>query len=365
MGRKFVRYRGSSPTPYSETESEYESDQSQILIKKTVTKEKTDNWLYGRASQASSTHHVCPSPILIAVPINDYRKMEEVGGFTYEEWCKRRECVPVATETIAPKSSISNRTVHAQSQIASEVSDQDNAYLYVAMREPGPQDAVPVAYALYSQPGYTYMYPPQPFAAMAAPPAPAPKSAPKPVASVPASLSHSKQEEEHYRHYIRERMREKSVRAASEPPTIERIAPPPPGPQAGMATMTYGAYPFGMPAAAVPVAYAMPNYPVPVHAETASTASPKPPPKRVWVGRTKKQVDEDNAKIAHKEGVYKPNEMVPKAASPDQLFWVIEPDNSNTLRNFRTIEEDLQPGKWKVDPRYGNAYFVRDKKEKA
>ncbi|KAI5247386.1 hypothetical protein E4T42_06000 [Aureobasidium subglaciale] len=291
--------------------------------------------------------------------------MEEVGGFTYEEWCKRRECVPVATETIAPKSSISNRTVHAQSQIASEVSDQDNAYRYVAMREPGPQDAVPVAYALYPQPGYTYMYPPQPFAAMAAPPVPAPKSAPKPIASIPASSSHSKQEEEHYRHYIRERVREKSVRATSEPPTIEKAAPPPPAPQAGMATMTYGAYPFGMPATAVPVAYAMPNYPVPVHAETASTASPKPPPNRVWVGRTKKQVDEDNAKIAHTEGVYKPNEMVPKAASPDQLFWVIEPDNSNTLRNFRTIEEDLQPGKWKVDPRYGNAYFVRDKKEKA
>ncbi|KAH0140655.1 hypothetical protein KCU67_g14780, partial [Aureobasidium melanogenum] len=70
-----------------------------------------------------------------------------------------------------------------------------------------------------------------------------------------------------------------------------------------------------------------------------------------------------NAKIAHKEGVYKPNEMVPKAASPDQLFWVIEPDDSNTLRTFRTIEDDLQPGKWKVDPRYGNAYFVREKEK--
>ncbi|KAI5196773.1 hypothetical protein E4T39_07615 [Aureobasidium subglaciale] len=291
--------------------------------------------------------------------------MEEVGGFTYEEWCKRRECVPVATETIAPKSSISNRTVQGQGQVASEVSDQDNAYRYVAMREPGPQDAVPVAYALYPQPGYTYMYPPHPFAAMAAPPVPATKSAPKPVAPASASPSHSKQEEEHYRHYIRERVLEKSVRAASEPPTIDKAAPPPPTPQAGLATMAYGAYPFGMPATAVPVAYAVPNYPVPVRAETASTASPKPPPDRVWVGRTKKQVDEDNAKIAHKEGVYKPNEMAPKAASPDQLFWVIESDNSNTLRNFRTIEEDLQPGKWKVDPRYGNAYFVRDKKEKA
>ncbi|KAG9959184.1 hypothetical protein KCU61_g7698, partial [Aureobasidium melanogenum] len=278
--------------------------------------------------------------------------MEEVGGFSYEEWCKRRECVPVPTETIAPKSSISNRsTTHSQSA----VSDQDNAYRYVAMREPGPQDAVPVAYALYPQPGYTYMYPPQTFAAMAAPPAPAPA----PPAAAPST--HSKQEQSHYRHYVRERVHEKSLRPASEPPTIEEAALDQSTPKPSMPAMTYGAFPYSMPATAIPVAYAMPNYPVPVHTETTSISSPKPKTDRVWVGRTKKQVDEDNAKIAHKEGVYKPNEMVPKAASPDQLFWVIEPEDSNTLRTFRTIEEELQPGKWKVDPRYGNAYFVRDK----
>jgi len=131
--------------------------------------------------------------------------------------------------------------------------------------------------------------------------------------------------------------------------------------------MTYAPFPYAMPATAIPVAYAMPTYPVPVQAETASNTSSSSKPKpdqRIWVGRTKKQVDEDNAKIAHKEGVYKPNEMVPKDASPDQLFWCIEPDDTNTLRSFRTIEEDLQPGKWKVDPRYGNAYFVREKLEK-
>ncbi|CAD0092321.1 unnamed protein product [Aureobasidium vineae] len=274
--------------------------------------------------------------------------MEEVGGFSYEEWCKRRECVAVPTETIAPKSSISNRSTQSQS----EVSDRDNAYRYVAMREPGPQDAVP---------GYTYMYPPQPFAAMAAPPAPAP--APPAPTAVAAPSAHFKQEDPHYRHYIHERVREKSVRPASEPPTIEKAAPPPPTPQANIPTMTYGAFPYGLPATAIPVVYAMPNYPVP-RTHRNPTASPKPKTDRVWVGRTKKQVDEDNTKIAHKEGVYKPNEMVPKAASPDQLFWVIEPDDSNTLRNFRTIEEELYPGKWKVDPRYGNAYFVRDKEQK-
>jgi hypothetical protein len=252
MGRKFVRYRGASPTPYSESESESD-DATQILVKRTVTKEKSSNWGWTRASQASSVSsvteparsaspvrvvrrersrhrhyhressrhrqregsrhhhrrhrsrhetyhnehpraldhqheqhrrhrrhrrrcsedaplppceqdkgaghkrchcqakhsltvqsppHICPSPILIAVPIKPSRKMEEVGGFTYEEWCKRRECVAVPTETIAPKSSVSNRSTQTQARTHSEVSDQDNAYRYVAMREPGPQDAV-------------------------------------------------------------------------------------------------------------------------------------------------------------------------------------------------------------------------------
>ena len=209
--------------------------------------------------------------------------------------------------------------------------------------------------------------PPVP-AAPSAPPAPAPAAAP--------SSTHSKKEEyHHHRHYVREQVREKSIRAASEPPTIEKAAPPPPiiekaapppsAPPAKMPAMTYSPFPFAMPATAIPVAYAMPTSPVPVQAETASsTSSSKPKPdQRIWVGRTKKQVDEDNAKIAHKEGVYKPNEMIPKDASPDQLFWCIEPDDTNTLRRFCTIQEDLQPGKWKVDPRYGNAYFVRDKVE--
>lgn len=90
-------------------------------------------------SLPAASHQLCPPPILLAVPIRPSRKMEETGGFTYEEWCKRRECVAVPTETIAPKSSISNRSNNTRH---SEVSDQENAYHYVPMREPGPQDAV-------------------------------------------------------------------------------------------------------------------------------------------------------------------------------------------------------------------------------
>lgn len=55
--------------------------------------------------------------------------------------------------------------------------------------------------------------------------------------------------------------------------------------------------------------------------------------------------------------------MKPRDAKDDQLFWVVELDGSHTLRQFKTIEEDLGTGKWSVDPRYGNAYFVREKKD--
>ena len=139
--------------------------------------------------------------------------------------------------------------------------------------------------------------------------------------------------------------------------------------------------------AAVPYAYAMPNYPVPVHAQTyasakaatvkvasdrtASVAAPSTRTEnekvlpvvektsKIWVGRTKKEVDKDNIKIAMAEGLYKPNEIVPKCAKPDQLFWVVENDGTNTLRTFQSIDGGVVGnGAWKIDPRYGNAYFV-------
>ena len=246
MGRNCVLYRGRSPTPHPSSDSRH------FIVKKTVTKEKTSNWGWTRASNTSSVSsvteparsaspvrvaryresehqrhrhrdrsphhhrrhqsrhetqhyhshpraidhqqdehrrhrrhrrrysedaspplprvtdkevihkrchceakpsptvkspHICPSPVLVAVPIKPSLikpspKMEEVGGFAYEEWCKRRECVAMPTETIATKSSVSNRSTQTQGRTQSEVSDQDNNYRYVAMREPGPQDAV-------------------------------------------------------------------------------------------------------------------------------------------------------------------------------------------------------------------------------
>lgn len=51
-----------------------------------------------------------------------------------------------------------------------------------------------------------------------------------------------------------------------------------------------------------------------------------------WVGRTKAQVDEDNAKIAKELGAYEKRKVVPADAKPDQPFWVVENDGSHTLR---------------------------------
>ena len=84
----------------------------------------------------------------------------------------------------------------------------------------------------------------------------------------------------------------------------------------------------------------------------------------LWLGRTKAQVEEDNVKIAMRESVYRYDPMKPKDPKTDQLFWCVELDGATTLRTFRTIEEDLGPGKWERDPRYGNAFFVRDKEAK-
>lgn len=156
-------------------------------------------------------------------------------------------------------------------------------------------------------------------------------------------------------------------------PAPKAVAAPKPAPAPAQITYQYP-QPYGY--AAYPVQVAMPNYPVPVPEPKQSAAKIKDKPKveeaekkeegaktRAWIGRTTKQVDEDNVRMAINEGLYKPNDIVPKGARDDQLFWCIETDGSNTLRTFRTIEDDMHPGKWKVDPRYGSLYFVREKEK--
>ena len=161
-------------------------------------------------------------------------------------------------------------------------------------------------------------------------------------------------------------------------------------------------FPYPISYAALPVAYAVPNHPVRVHAPTpavqvasasstksikarpgktptvktstavaASTKAKKEEPApaagpshKAWTGRTRKQVDEDNIAIAKAEGVYNFTDFVPRG-QPDQLFWVQEVDGSQTLRSFQSIEGGyIGQGKWKTDKRHGNAYFALFKEDK-
>lgn len=52
----------------------------------------------------------------------------------------------------------------------------------------------------------------------------------------------------------------------------------------------------------------------------------------VWYGRSKAQVDEDNMKIAAREGLFKETSMAPHKPKDDQMFWVVELDGGHTLR---------------------------------
>ncbi|SMR59460.1 unnamed protein product [Zymoseptoria tritici ST99CH_3D1] len=87
------------------------------------------------------------------------------------------------------------------------------------------------------------------------------------------------------------------------------------------------------------------------------------PQPSAWLGRTKAQVEEDNSKIAKEQGAWDARKMVPKDVPDDQVLWVIELDNTKTLRTFKDIKD--MKGEWKRDPRYPDAwYFIREEEEK-
>jgi hypothetical protein len=52
----------------------------------------------------------------------------------------------------------------------------------------------------------------------------------------------------------------------------------------------------------------------------------------LWLGRTKAQVEEDNMKLAAKEGAYEKRKVAPTGVKDDQMCWCVETDGSNTLR---------------------------------
>jgi hypothetical protein len=93
--------------------------------------------------------------------------------------------------------------------------------------------------------------------------------------------------------------------------------------------------PMGMPMGGGYYAYGAPAMPMPVMCAAAPAPAPAPyeaPKPTKFKGRTKKQVEEDNMKIAQKEGAWDKRKMQPVGVKDDQLMWVIELDGSQCLR---------------------------------
>ena len=90
---------------------------------------------------------------------------------------------------------------------------------------------------------------------------------------------------------------------------------------------TYAAYPQGYYAALASPVQHMPAqgiYPL---------TGGYPPQANAWLGRTKAQVEEDNMKIAKREGASESRKVQPIGVKETQLFWVVDPhDETPTLR---------------------------------
>ncbi|KAK5166436.1 uncharacterized protein LTR77_007979 [Saxophila tyrrhenica] len=76
-----------------------------------------------------------------------------------------------------------------------------------------------------------------------------------------------------------------------------------------------------------------------------------------WQGRTKAEVEEDNMKIAVKEGAYKKRKIEPVGLGDDQPVWVVLGNGSHALRMYSEAKE--MKGEWHKDPRFkGSLYLV-------
>ncbi|KAK3698646.1 hypothetical protein LTR37_016875 [Vermiconidia calcicola] len=121
-----------------------------------------------------------------------------------------------------------------------------------------------------------------------------------------------------------------------------------PGQQAQAATPPYG----------TPVMY--------VPAPVAVVEEEKPKKKKIeprkWQGRTKAEVEEDNMKIAAREGTYAARKVEPQGLKEDQVVWVVGEDEEPVLQTY-AMAKDLK-GEWKSDPRYKDSWYsVREKAE--
>lgn len=77
-----------------------------------------------------------------------------------------------------------------------------------------------------------------------------------------------------------------------------------------------------------------PYGPPPAHYQMyqPQTSGQAAPPATAWMGRTKIEVDADNIRIAAREKVYDQRKMAPTGVADAQMFWVVETDESQTIR---------------------------------
>lgn len=78
--------------------------------------------------------------------------------------------------------------------------------------------------------------------------------------------------------------------------------------------------------------YPQPAAPQPMPASHVYQPAYSAPQPKEWKGRTKAEVEEDNMKIAAKEGAYDKRKVVPVGMKDDQMMWCVEVDGSHTLR---------------------------------
>lgn len=101
-------------------------------------------------------------------------------------------------------------------------------------------------------------------------------------------------------------------------------------------------YTYAAPAAPAPAPPATAATPANFHVYHPAGTEPKTVPGasqgNIWLGRSKEQVEEDNMKIAKKEGAYDKRKMAPVDVKDDQYFWVVELDGKTSLRYVQILE---------------------------
>ncbi|KAF2245878.1 hypothetical protein BU26DRAFT_607183 [Trematosphaeria pertusa] len=96
--------------------------------------------------------------------------------------------------------------------------------------------------------------------------------------------------------------------------------------------------------------YTVTNGTVPV-TTTASVAAPRVP--------TRDEIQNENVRIAIQRGATNARRIKPADALPDDPFWCKERNGEWHLRSFYQIENECQPGLWKINAESGMLTFER------